>query len=87
MSALDVLILVPVLPLAPILITWWLPWEKWIPWGKLPKAILGPYVLYLSFAAWHFGLSKWLVFLALTTGAVLSIIAILEEVRKRATSG
>jgi len=82
MSPLDILILAPVLPLAPVLITWWLPWEKWIPWGKLPKAILGPYVLYLSFAAWHFDISKWFVFPALIVGLVLSVMAIFEKARK-----
>jgi hypothetical protein len=50
----DALIVAPVLPLVPILATWWLPWENWIPWGKLPKAILGPYLLYASFVSWHF---------------------------------
>lgn len=79
MSAVDVLILAPLIPLAPILITWWLPWERWIPWAKLPKAVLGPYVLYLSFAAWHFDFPKWLVVLTLVVGGILSVV---EKARK-----
>jgi hypothetical protein len=78
-STLDVLVLVPLIPVAPIVITWWLPWERWIPWGKLPKAVLGPYLLYASFAAWRFGLSWWLVLGVGLVGTVLSVIAVLEK--------
>ena len=81
MSALDLLIALPVIPAAPILVTWWLPWERWIPWGKLPKAVLGPYVLYLSFAAWHFHLAWWSVLLIVVIGTVLSVMAIVEKVQ------
>jgi hypothetical protein len=49
MSALDWLILAPAIPVMPVFVMWWLPWEKWIPWAKLPKAIVGPYALYLFF--------------------------------------
>jgi hypothetical protein len=49
MSALDWLILAPAIPVIPVFVMWWLPWEKWIPWAKLPKAIVGPYALYLFF--------------------------------------
>lgn len=83
MSPVDVLILAPLMPLAFIVVTWWLPWGKWIPWGELPKGILGPYVLYLSFAAWHFDLNKWLVLLPFIVGVVLSAMAMIEKVRKR----
>ncbi len=50
MSAIDWLILAPAIPAIPIFVTWWLPWER-IPWAKLPKAVVGPYALYLFFVA------------------------------------
>src|ERR1700746_1697771 len=54
MSNIDWLILAPAIPAIPVFATWYLPWERWIPWGKLPKAIAGPYALYLFFVAFHF---------------------------------
>jgi hypothetical protein len=81
MSGLDVLIVAPVVPLAPLLITWWLPWERWIPWGKLPKAVLGPYLLYVAFAAWHFAFGWFVVLVTVVAGTVLSIMAFLEKVK------
>ena len=44
MSTVDVLIAFPLIPLFPTLATWWLPWERWL-WSKVPKWILGPYLL------------------------------------------
>src|SRR5579863_6730046 len=58
-STLDVLILVPVIPLVFILVTCWLPWERWLSWDELPNRILGPYLLYAAFAAWHVKLPWW----------------------------
>jgi hypothetical protein len=52
-SALDVLIWISLAPLLPIVVTWWLPWEKWLP-ERIPKYILGPYLIYAAFMAWHF---------------------------------
>jgi hypothetical protein len=37
----DVLIVIPLIPRAPVVITWWLPWESWIP-KKIPQYVLGP---------------------------------------------
>ena len=73
MTTVDVLIAIPVIPLVPMFITWWLPWERWIPWGKLPKLVLGPYVLYAAFAAWHFHASAWFVLIVIVAGVVLTI--------------
>jgi len=81
-STLDVIILLPLLPIAPIYITWWLPWERWTPWGKLPKAVLGPYVLYAAFAAWHFQFPWWLVLGVALGGTVLSAVAVFEKSKK-----
>jgi hypothetical protein len=83
MSTLDVLIVAPGIPLAPVVLTWWLPWERWIPWGKLPKGVLGPYALYVSFAAWHFRFYWWFVLATFLVGASLSIVAILEQIMER----
>jgi hypothetical protein len=78
MTTLDVLIAIPVVPLIAILITWWLPWERWIPWGKLPKIILGPYVLYAAFAAWHFHPDDWFVGITIVAGIILTIMGAVE---------
>jgi hypothetical protein len=84
MSTLDVLILVPAIPALLFCITWALPWERWIPWKKIPKLLLGPYALYLSFVAWHFWeLDHWWVFvLLLIVGVVLCVLGIVEKVKK-----
>ena len=79
MTALDVLIAIPVIPLVPIFITWWLPWERWIPWGKLSKLALGPYVLYAAFAAWHFHASAWFVLVVIVVGSILTIMGAVEK--------
>jgi hypothetical protein len=54
MSTLDVLILIPLIPAAPLVITWWLPWERWLS-EEVPKYLLGPYLLYAAFAALQVG--------------------------------
>ena len=86
MSAIDWLILAPAIPAMPIFATWMLPWERWIPWAKLPKAVLGPYMLYLFFVALHFDDNHrywWLYYgwLAIT-GLVVSIMAVVEKVKQ-----
>ena len=78
MTTVDVLIAIPVIPLVPIFITWWLPWERWIPWGKLPKLVLGPYVLYAGFAAWHFHTSDWFVLIVVVVGLILTVAGAVE---------
>ncbi len=78
MTTLDVLIAIPVIPLAPMVVTWWLPWEWWIPWSKLPKLVLGPYVLYAGFAAWHFHGSVWFVLMLVVAGCILTIMGAVE---------
>jgi hypothetical protein len=82
-SGIDLLVLVPVVPLAPVLVTWWLPWERWIPWGKIPKVVLGPYLIYAAFAAWYFEFDPWIVAMATTAGIAVSAWAIVEKVRRR----
>jgi len=79
MTTLDVLIAIPLIPLVPIFITWWLPWERWIPWGKLPKLVLGPYILYAGFATWHFRASTWFVLLVIVGGAGVTIWGAIEK--------
>jgi hypothetical protein len=54
LTTIDILILVPVIPALPIVMTWPLPWERWIRWDELPAGFVGPYLLYCAFAAWHF---------------------------------
>ena len=75
----NALIIIPVIPLFPIAATWWLPWERWIPWGKFPKMLLGPYLIYCSFAAWHFRLGLFVRLVPLLVGLAISFFAILEK--------
>jgi hypothetical protein len=79
MATLDILIAIPVIPLVPLFLTWWLPWERWIPWRKLPKLMLGPYVLYAGFAAWHFHFDHWFVLIVIGVGVILTIIGAVEK--------
>jgi hypothetical protein len=77
-SKVDVLILIPLIPLTPVVITCWLPRESWIP-KKVPKYVLGPYLLYAAFAAWHFKLDAFVVILMAFFGAVDLIGAVLDK--------
>ncbi len=61
-TARDLLILLPVIPLLPVIATWFLRWEDGIP-KKVPKAALGPSLLYVAFAAWHFKVDAFVVVL------------------------
>ncbi len=87
MSAIDWLILAPAIPAIPIFFTWWLPWERWIPWAKLPKAVVGPYALYLFFVAFHFDDNHrywWFYYGWLAVaGIVVSVMAVAEMVEGR----
>lgn len=76
MTVVDWLILVPLIPAAPNVIAWWLPWERWI-WNKVPKKILGPYLCYATFAAWYFKLHWW----AVLGCAVWALIVLIETLR------
>jgi hypothetical protein len=82
MSGLDILIVMPLLPLAPVVATWWLPWERWIPSWGVPKVVLGPYLLYAAFASWHFGLAWWATLILAAWGAGVCAFAYLESVAK-----
>lgn len=79
MSTVDVLLLVPLIPAMPVIFIRWLPLERWIPWGKLPKSLLGPYILYGAFAAWHFRLPWWAVDALALAGIAVSGVAILTR--------
>lgn len=70
MSALDLIILVPILPLFPMAL-FLTPYTKLA--HRIPKIILGPYLLYVSFALWHF-YREWSVTLLVAAIGVLLII-------------
>jgi len=61
MSVLDWLIVAPLIPLAPVLVTWWLPLERWIPWSKLPQFPLGLYFLYATYVCFHIYGCSWVL--------------------------
>jgi hypothetical protein len=82
MTVVDGLILAPLIPAVPIIITWWLPWEKWL-WDKVPKKVLGPYLWYGTFVAWHFKLHWWAILGFAIWALIVSIAAINEMGGKR----
>lgn len=81
MSTLDLLVLLPLIPALLILGTWGkgLPVDRWIPWRKIPKAFLGPYIMYAGFAAAYFKLEHWMAIAIAVLGAALSIWAVVEK--------
>ena len=81
MTTVDFLVLAPIIPALPIVVTWWLPWERWIPWVKFAH-LLGPYLLYGAFAAWYFGVAWWAALVFAIAGAVLSAMAITAAFHK-----
>lgn len=86
MTTTDVVVLVPLVPAMPVLATWWLPWELWLP-KYIPKKILGPYLLYASFAGWYFRMSWWVSVVVLIFGAMLSVVAIVDFIQEREEKG
>jgi len=78
MSTLDIVIAIPVAPLLPVLVTWYLPWERWLP-SRIPKIVLGPYLVYASFAAWHFRMPWWLVLVVAAWGLIVTLMAVTEK--------
>jgi hypothetical protein len=76
-SALDVVIMLPLFPLLVLCIIWWAPWEPWV-WKNVPKPITGSYLIYCAFAFWHFHAPSWLVQLAAIIGIVFCAIALYE---------
>ena len=81
MSTIDVLILLSLIPLGPVLVTWWLPWERWF-FKNLPQKILGPYLLYATFGAWHFKWELWLPYLVGVVGAGYCVAALVKKTRE-----
>jgi hypothetical protein len=87
MSALDAIILIPVIPLIPLAVVWYLPWEHWV-WKRLSsrsRKFVGPYLMYVSFVFWHFRLHWWAVLCVFATGVAISAWSIrqLLEARKK----
>jgi hypothetical protein len=76
-TALDVVILLPLFPLLVLGIIWWAPWEPWV-WKNVPKTITGPYLLYCAFACWHFHAHSWLVLLVAIIGVAVCAAALKE---------
>ena len=65
--AVETLVVISLLPVFPVLATWYLPWEKWVTkW--IPKKIIGPYLIYCAFGAWYFALPLWSVALVSALG-------------------
>jgi len=81
MSTVDVLIAIPLIPLLRVVVTWWLPWERWLP-SKIPKSILGPYLLYACVAAWYFAMPWWVISAVALWGVILTGMAITQAFEK-----
>jgi hypothetical protein len=77
-SLLDITILIPLAPLLLAVITWWHPSERGV-LDTVPKHVLGPYLLFAAFAAWHFSFPWWTVLMVALIGVVLSVGATLEK--------
>jgi hypothetical protein len=82
MSNVDVLLLIPLIPALPVVVTWWLPWEVWLP-KRVPKLLLGLYLLYAAFAALHFKLPWWCVLASAGYGTV----ALISSIHGKADTG
>lgn len=85
MTVVDWLILAPVIPAAPIIITWWFPWEKWL-WDKVPRKILALYLIYGTFVAWHFEL-HWSVVLGFGIWALFAVLSTFKESENKKQDG
>ena len=81
-KALDVLVFIPLIPALPVAATWFLPWERWIA-RKIPRSILGPYLIYCSFAVWHFKFHLWFVAFVAFWGISLTTAAAWSARRSR----
>ena len=79
---LDVLVFIPLIPAVPVIATWFLPWEDWIP-KKIPKRIIGPYLLYGAFALRYFKMDWWVVVVIALWGIGVCAIAAYEYVENR----
>jgi hypothetical protein len=82
MSLLDQLLLAPLWPFFVLAATWWLPWEQWIPWIEL-RSVLGPYLLYASFVAWHFKIAWWITLGAAFVGTALCVFTLFHKPKQR----
>jgi hypothetical protein len=80
-SILDVLIWISLAPLLPIVATWFLPWEDWLP-KKIPKYLLGPYLLYVACMAWRFAFGWIVIIVAATYGVVVTFQAVVDNYAK-----
>jgi hypothetical protein len=83
MTALDIAILLPLIPALAVLITWWLPWERWTGWRRLPKLLLGPYLLYCAFGAWHFHFQWWVAAVTFIVGTVICMLSVKQALNRR----
>ena len=77
MTTTDVLVAIPVIPAVPLLLTWFLPWERWV-WSRLPGKFLGPYLFYCTFAAWYFKLPWWSVMIVGAWGVGISLFVLIN---------
>jgi hypothetical protein len=78
----DILLFIPLIPAIPVIALWGLPWDRWIP-KIVPEKIIGPYLLYGAFAAWHFKQTWWMVSLVGLMGVGVSAAAIFDLRRAR----
>jgi len=79
MTTLDVLIAVSLIPLVLLVIALWFDPVSRFPWHKIPELVLGPYVLYAAFAAWHFHASHSFVLVVTIVGVGLTIMGVVEK--------
>jgi len=78
LKPLDVLVFIPLIPVLPVVALWFLPWESWVA-RKVPRKVIGPYVVYCAFAAWYFKMPWWAVLMVFLAGIVVFLMTFVES--------
>jgi hypothetical protein len=79
LKPLDVLVFIPLIPVLPVVALWFLPgWESWIA-RKVPRKVIGSYVIYCTFAVWYFRMPWWVVLMVFLLGTVVFGMSFVES--------
>src|SRR6266542_6094567 len=70
----DVLIYITLIPAVVFGILSWCGREEWV-LRRLPKSVIGAYLLYLSLVVWHFHGMSWVVVALAAAGIIVCAIA------------
>jgi len=73
----DMAVAIPLMPLLFMVMFDFLP-AQWVPWRRVPKLLLGPYLLYAAFALWYLKEPLWAAALLLIMGFAISTWGIVQ---------